>query len=373
MTSASPHRAEIVVDLGAVRHNVRRLREYAGDAQLMVVVKADGYGHGMVQVAAAARGAGAHWLGVATLEEADALRTAGDRGRLLCWLAVPGESYDAALATEVDVSAYTVEQVEAIDAAAARVGRPARVHLKIDTGLSRGGATAQDWPGLVLAALAAPHVEVVGLWSHLASADAPEDPANDAQERAFWAAVTVAEELGVRPEVRHLANSAATLWRPSARADLVRVGIASYGLSPSPAVATTEQLGLRRAMTVRGALVLGKDLAAGAGVSYGHRFVAPEPMRVGLVPLGYGDGVPRHASSRAEVQLRGRRAPVLGTICMDQFVVGAPEAQAGDPVVLFGPGDDGEPTADDWAAWCDTINYEIVTRMGGREQRVWVE
>lgn len=380
MTSASPrraehraeHRAEIVVDLGAVRHNVQRLRVYAGAAQLMVVVKADGYGHGMVQVAAAAREAGADWLGVATLEEAAALRAAGDRGRLLCWLTAPGERYDETLAADVDVSASTVEQVAEVDAAAARVGRSARMHLKIDTGLSRSGATVEDWPALVLAALAAPHLHVVGLWSHLACADDPDNPANEAQERAFHAAVAVAEELGVRPEVRHLANSAATLWRPSARADLVRVGIAAYGLSPSPAVATSEQLGLRRAMTVRGALVLAKDLPAGAGVSYGHRFVAPEPMRVGLVPLGYGDGVPRHATSRAEVQVRGRRAPVLGTICMDQFVVAVPDGAAGDAVVLFGPGDDGEPTADDWAAWCGTINYEIVTRMGGREQRVWV-
>ncbi|MGN6250559.1 MAG: alanine racemase [Marmoricola sp.] len=371
-TAPATPRAEIVVDLGAIAHNVRRLREHLGATRLMVVVNADGYGHGMAQVAAAAREAGADWLGVATLEEALALRDAGDRGRLLCWLAVPGEPYDAALAEDVDVSAYTVEQVAAVDAAAARVRRTARLHLKVDTGLSRGGAAPSDWPALVRAALAAPHVEVVGLWSHLACSDDPGNPANDVQEAAFRAAVAVAEELGARPEVRHLANSGGALWRPSAHFDLVRVGIASYGLSPAPEVSTTEELGLRRAMTVRAALVLAKDVPAGAGVSYGHTFVAPEVMRVGLVPVGYGDGVPRHASGTAEVQLRGHRSPVLGRICMDQFVVGAPRGEAGDQVLLFGPGDDGEPTADDWARWCGTINYEIVTRMGGREHRRWV-
>ena len=374
----SAARAEIVVDLDAIRHNVTRLRISTGATtadgpQLMVVVKADGYGHGMVPVARAAREAGADWLGVATLDEAVALRGSGDSGRLMCWLASPGEDYRPALEQDVDVAAYTPGQVAEIAAAARAVGTPARVHLKFDTGLSRGGASRADWQGLIDAALAAsPDVVPVGLWSHLARSDDPGHPANVAQETVFREAVALAEAAGVRPEVRHLANSAAALLRPSARFDLVRCGIATYGLSPAPAVATSADLGLVAAMTVRGTVVMGRDLAAGDGVSYGHTFVAPEPMHVALVPMGYGDGIPRHASSTAQVQVGGQRARVLGRICMDQFVVAAPQAQAGDAVVLFGPGDDGEPTAQDWAQWCDTISYEIVTRIGGRQQRRWI-
>ncbi|WP_310964993.1 alanine racemase [Nocardioides terrisoli] len=374
MTSpAAPRpRAEIVVDLDAIRHNVRRLREQVVPAAVMVVVKADGYGHGMVPVARAAREAGADWLGAATLPEAVALREAGDEGRLMCWLAAPGEDYDPALRHDIDVSASTVEQLAEIAEAAARIGTTARVHLKFDTGLTRGGSARADWQRFIAAAVELPHLDPVGVWSHLACADEPDHPANDAQERAFREVLAMVEEAGLHPEVRHLANSAGGLLRPSIRFDLVRFGIASYGLTPAPAVASSAALGLAPAMTVRGSIVLGKDVAAGDGISYGHTYVAPAPMHVGLVPMGYGDGIPRHASSTAQVQVNGRRADVLGRICMDQFVVDAPDAQAGDEVVLFGPGDDGEPTAQEWADWCDTISYEIVTRMGGRQQRVWV-
>lgn len=374
MTSpAAPRpRAEIVVDLDVIRRNVARLRELVAPSAVMVVVKADAYGHGMVPVARAARDAGADWLGVATLEEAVRLREAGDTGRLLCWLAAPGEDYAPALQHGVDVSAYTADQLAEIAEAAARIGTTARVHLKFDTGLSRGGAARVDWPGFIAAALSHSRIEAVGLWSHLACADQPDHPANDAQETAFRDALAMAADAGLEPEVRHLANSAGGLLRPSVRFDLVRFGIATYGLTPAPAVVSSPELGLVPAMTLRGAIVLGKDIAAGDGVSYGHTFVAPGPMHVGLVPMGYGDGIPRHASSTAQVQVNGRRADVLGRICMDQFVVHAPDAHAGDEVVLFGPGDDGEPTAQDWANWCDTISYEIVTRTGGRQRRVWV-
>lgn len=364
--------AEIVVDLEAIRANVRHLRELVGPAAVMVVVKADGYGHGMVPVSRAAREAGAEWLGVATLDEAVALREAGDAGRLLCWMATPGADYAPALARDVDVTAYSAEQVRAIAAAAARLSLTARLQLKFDTGLSRGGAAREHWQELIDAAVAAEHVRVTGLWSHFACSDEPDHPANDAQEQAFREALDLAHQAGLRPEVRHLANSAGALLRPSARFDLVRFGIASYGLSPAPAVATSDDLGLVPAMTVRGRLVIGKDIDAGAGVSYGHTFIAPERMRVGVVPMGYGDGIPRHASRRAQVHVRGARADVLGTVCMDQFVIGAPDLEAGDEVVVLGPGADGEPTAQDWAEWCGTISYEIVTRMGGRQRRCWI-
>ena len=377
MTAPDLARAEIVVDLEAVRHNVRTLKAAVGDAQMMTVVKADGYGHGMVEVARAAREAGADWLGVAVVEEALALREAGDTGPLLTWLAVPGEDYTRPVEAGVDLTAYTVAEVEEIAAAARAVGTRARLQLKVDTGLSRGGSSDVLWPHLLQAATAAEEsgaVVITGIWSHFACSDEPEHPANDAQEKAFLAALAVAEQWGVEPEVRHLANSAAALLRPSARFDLVRCGLASYGLSPAPDVATAAELGLRPAMTVQGRLVMVKRIAAGSGVSYGHTYVVEKDTNVAVVPMGYGDGVPRHGSSRAHVLAAGAQRLVAGRVCMDQLVIdlGDDEAQAGDEVVLFGSGADGGPTAQDWADACGTISYEIVTRIGGRMRRRYV-
>ena len=368
---AHPPVAEIVVDLDAIRANLRRLTAAAEGAAVMAVVKADGYGHGMVEVARAAREAGVPWLGAATPDEARALRAAGDTGRLLCWLGGPDEQYVDLVAADVDVTAHSPDQVRAVAAAARQAGQTARLQLKVDTGLSRGGAGRDLWPALIEAAAGAPEVQVTGVWSHLACADEPDHPANAEQVRVFCEALAMVEQAGLEPEVRHLANSAGTLFLPSTRFDLVRCGIATYGLSPAPGVASSAELGLTPAMTVRGRLLVAKDIPAGAGVSYGHTFVAPDDMRVGLVPMGYGDGIPRSASRRAEVQLGGRRSALLGTVCMDQFVVAAPDGEVGDEVVLFGTGRDGEPTADDWARWCETINYEIVTRIGGRQQRTY--
>jgi alanine racemase len=343
----------------------------------MVVVKADGYGHGMVESAAAARDAGAPWLGVATIEEALRLRSAGDTGRILCWLTVPGDDWGAAIDADVDVTAYTTDELDEIRAAVAdQGGRRARLQLKVDTGLSRGGATRDHWPDLVRAARAGEADDrwrVTGVWSHFACSDEPEHDANQAQESAFRDALAVAEQAGLRPEVRHLANSAAAMLRPTSRFDLVRCGIAAYGLDPAPGL--SPDVGLRPAMTVTAPLALVKTVPAGAGVSYGHTWTAPSDTRIGLVPLGYGDGVPRHASNAAEVWVDGKRHRIRGRVCMDQFVVeleggsdGAGVAP-GDEVVLFGPGDAGEPTADDWARACGTIHYEIVTRIGGRLRR----
>ncbi|KRF35271.1 alanine racemase [Nocardioides sp. Soil805] len=367
-----PARAEIVVDLAAIRHNVRRLREVVGpDVAMMAVVKADGYGHGMVPVARAAREAGAGWLGVATIDEALALRDAGDTGRVLCWLTVPGEDYAAAAAADLDVTAYSVAALEEMVAAGV-----ARVQLKVDTGLSRGGAARADWPALFARAAALEEegrTRITGVWSHLAASDDPDHPANAAQEDAFRDALALAAEAGLRPEVRHLANSAAAVLRPGARYDMVRCGIAAYGLDPAPGV--TPDLGLRPAMTVRADLAMVKRIAAGDGVSYGHTWVAERDTSVGVVPVGYGEGVPRAAGNRVEVWAGGARRPVRGRVCMDQVVVdlGDDELRAGDDVVLFGPGDRGEPTALEWAEALDTINYEIVTRIGGRLTRRHVD
>ncbi|MEP7090081.1 MAG: alanine racemase [Nocardioidaceae bacterium] len=364
-------RAEIVVDLDAIADNVAVLKARVGDAAMMTVVKADGYGHGLVESARAARAGGADWLGVAVLEEAQALRDAGDTGPLLCWLAVPGEDYTGAVESGVDLTAYTIAEVEAIAAAARSVGRRARVQLKVDTGLSRGGATGALWPGVVVAAAGAEQegaVHITGVWSHLACSDEPDHPANELAERAFVKALQVVDAVGIEPEVRHLSNSAAALLRPWSAYDLVRCGIASYGVSPAPEVVTATELGLVPAMTARTRLALVKDLPAGAGVSYGHTWTTARETTVGLVPVGYADGVPRHASSRAHVLAGGRQRRIAGRVCMDQLVVDleGDHAEAGDEVVLFGTGADGAPTAQDWAEACDTIAYEIVTRIGGR-------
>ena len=364
-------RAEVVVDLDAIARNVATLRSRAG-AAMMTVVKADGYGHGLVEAGRAARAGGADWLGVAVPEEALALRTAGDTGPLLAWLHVPGEDLTGLVEAAVDVGVYTLDALAAVAAAARLLGRRARVQLKVDTGLSRGGATEEQWPALVDAAADAEQsgaVQVTGVWSHFACADEPDHPSNALQEEAFVDALKVVDAVGLEPEVRHLSNSAGTLLRPWSTYDLVRCGIASYGLSPAPDVVSAAELGLVPAMTARARLALVKRLPAGASVSYGHTWTAERDTVVGLVPVGYGDGVPRHASSAAETSVGGRRAPVAGRVCMDQLVVDlgpGTEAVGGDEVVLFGVGEDGAPTAQDWADAAGTISYEIVTRIGGR-------
>ena len=363
------------IDLAAMRANVTALRRLVGGAALMVVVKADGYGHGMVRCAAAARQAGADWLGVATPAEALALREAGDTGPLLAWLYGVEEDLTPLVATEVDVSAQSLDQVSRLVAAAATVERRARVHLKIDTGLSRNGASAGDWPQLCAAAAEAEQVgalEVVGVWSHLAAADEPGHPSVEHQVSAFEQACRTAESAGLRPRLRHLANSAGALAWPRTRYDLVRVGIAAYGIDPAPGLADLAGVELRPVMTLRASLVNVKEVGAGSGVSYGWTWTAPRRTEVGLVPLGYADGIPRHASNRARVGWRGRQVPLRGRVCMDQFVVELGPGVAGEPgeeVVVFGGGHDGAPTAADWAQWCDTIGYEIVTRIGPRVPR----
>jgi len=364
------------IDLAAISHNVELLRGSAGGAGLMAVVKADGYGHGIIPAARAAVAGGATWLGVATLEEAMTVRRAGIEVPLVCWLYAPGERFDDVIAAGVDLSATSVDQVAEITEAAARVGRPVRLHLKADTGLSRRGATPADWPVLVDAALRAQAeglATVVGLWSHFACADEPGHPSIAAQLREFDDAVELAEKAGVRPEVRHIANSAAVLTLPEARYDLVRAGIAVYGLDPIPSLGPARRLGLRPAMTLTGRLALVKRVGAGVGVSYGHRYTTSAETTLGLVPLGYADGIPRLGTNLLQVWAAGKRRRIAGTVCMDQFVidVGDDAVQVGDEVILFGPGDQGEPTAQDWAEMLGTISYEIVTRIGARIPRTY--
>ncbi|GGL75000.1 alanine racemase [Streptomyces fumigatiscleroticus] len=384
-TSAAPNpaalRARAEIDLAAVRANVRALRALAPGAVLMAVVKADGYGHGAVQCARAAVAAGADWLGTATPQEALALRAEAGLPadtRIMCWLWTPGGPWREAIEADLDVSVSGMWALDEVREAARAAGRPARVQLKADTGLGRSGCQpGADWEELVGQALRAEGeglLRVTGLWSHFACADEPGHPSIAAQLTRFREMVAYAEQQGVRPDVRHIANSPATLTLPEAHFDLVRTGIALYGISPGPEVGTPADFGLRPAMTLSASLALVKQVPGGHGVSYGHHYVTPGETTLGLVPLGYADGIPRHASSAGPVLVDGKWRTVAGRVAMDQFVVdlGGDRPEPGARAVLFGPGDRGEPTAEDWAQAAGTIAYEIVTRIGTRVPRVYV-
>jgi alanine racemase len=369
--------AQATIDLDAIRDNVVALRARSA-ADVLAVVKADGYGHGLVPAAEAAVDGGATWLGTALLDEALALRAAGVTGpRVLSWLLGPGERWAEALDADIDLSANAAWAVAQIADAVRGGATPARLHLKVDTGLSRGGAARADWSELVALAArgqAEGTLRVVGVWSHLAHADDPGNPTITAQAEAFREAVREAEAAGLRPEVRHLANSAATLTTPEHHFDLVRPGLACYGLSPVPQAGEPSAFGLRPAMTLAARLILVKRLPAGSGVSYGHAYTTSHESTLGLVPLGYADGVPRNAGNAAPVLAAGSQRRIAGRVCMDQFVLdlGDDPADVGDEVVLFGPGLNGEPTAQNWADATGTISYEIVTRVGPRVPRQYV-
>ncbi|MEV5890108.1 alanine racemase [Nonomuraea fuscirosea] len=367
--------AEARVDLAAIRHNVSLIKDAAGGAELMAAVKADSYGHGLVPVSEAVLRAGVSRLGTAFVREALALREAGVTAPILSWLITPDEPLDEALTHDVELSASDVRLLDEIAAAARRTGRTATLHLEADTGMSRGGSPPAAWPALLARALelrAEGVIEIAGLWSHFACADIPGHPSIARQLEAFETALKLAEQAGAGGShvIRHIANSAATMTLPEARYDMVRSGIAMYGLSPVPELG---DFGLRQAMTLVARVGLAKRVTEDSGVSYGHLYTTACETTLGLVPLGYADGILRHATGRAEVLAGGRRRLIAGRVCMDQFMIdmGDDPLAAGDEVVLFGPGDEGEPTAQEWADSLGTITHEIVTRIGARVPRVY--
>jgi alanine racemase len=364
-----------VVDLDAIAHNVRVLCEHAGTAQVMAVVKADGYGHGAVEVGRAALAAGAAELGVATLAEAMALRLGGVTAPVLAWMHPPGTDFAAAIAADVQIGVSSTRQVRDVVDAVRRAGTTATVTVKVDTGLNRNGVAAADFPGLLAAlrgAIAEDAIRVRGLMSHLSHGDEPAHPNNDLQARRLREMLGDARRSGVPFEVVHLANSPAVLARPDLAYDMVRPGIAVYGLNPLPG---PDGAGLIPAMTLKAPVSMVKSLHAGDGVSYGHTWTAPCDTTVAVVPLGYADGVFRKLSGRIDVLINGRLRRNVGRICMDQFVVdlgpGSVDVSEGDEAVLFGPGTGGEPTAQDWADLLGTIHYEVVTSPRGRVVRTY--
>ena len=368
-----PQRSALV-DLSAISANVATLRRLAGTAEVMAVLKADGYGHGLIPAARAAVRGGASYLGTAVLEEAFGLRAAGIGGPIFSWLAAPGSDYARAISLDIDLAAYDLAQLAEICRAARQAGQAAKVHLKIDTGMWRGGASAAQWPALCTAAQraqAAGLIEATGIWSHLASADEPGNPATAQQLAAFRQALAVAAELGVVPRLRHIANSAATLACPDAQFDMVRPGLAVFGINPLPERYRTAHQVLRPAMTLGAAVAHVKPVPAGAAVSYGGTERTSAQTQLAIIPLGYADGVMRSASGRGPVQIGAGRYRVIGRICMDQFMVevGPDAVRPGQQAVLFGPGDCGEPHVEQWAEAAGTIPYEILTRIGARVPR----
>jgi alanine racemase len=367
--------AEAVVDLDAVEHNVRLLREHAGSAQVMAVVKADGYGHGATPVARAALAAGAAELGVATIDEALVLRRDGICSPVLAWLHPPGTDFAPALEADVEIAVSSVRQFGELRDAVERTSRTATVTVKVDTGLNRNGVGAAEYPAMLTAlrrAQADGAIRLRGIMSHLVHGDDPDNPVNDLQAQRLRDMQDQARHKGVRYEVVHLSNSPSVMTRPDLTFDMVRPGIAVYGQTPIP---ERGDMGLRPAMTLKCPVAMVRSVQAGEGVSYGHTWIAERDTTLALLPIGYADGVFRTLSGRIDVLINGKLRRSVGRICMDQFVVdlgpGRVDVAEGDDAILFGPGTRGEATAQDWADLLGTINYEVVTSPRGRVTRTY--
>jgi alanine racemase len=367
--------AQAVVDLDAIAHNVRLLRELAGSAQVMAVVKADGYGHGATQAGRAALAAGAAELGVATIDEALALRRDGISAPVLAWLHAPGTDFAPALEADVQIALSSTRQLRELLVAVEHTGRTATVTVKVDTGLNRNGVSVAEYPELLTAlhrAQADDAIRLRGIMSHLVHGDDPENTVNDLQAQRLRDMLALARDRGVRFEIAHLCNSPGAMTRPDLAFDMVRPGIAIYGQTPIP---ERGDMGLHPAMTLKCPVALVRSVHAGDGVSYGHTWIAEHDTTLALLPIGYADGVFRILSGRIDVLINGRLRRSVGRICMDQFVVdlgpGAIDVAEGDDAILFGPGTQGEHTAQDWAELLGTINYEVVTSPRGRVTRTY--
>ena len=361
-------RAEVRIDLDRIAANIKYLKEFSG-TPVMAVVKADAYGHGLVSVAKTALEAGATALGVALLEEAITLREAGITAPILAWLVPPGSDFKLAVDNKIELAASSIIALEQIGSVKSE-HRP-RVHLEVDTGMTRGGFLG-EWGKIDGHHVA--NIEIVGIFSHFARADEPHEKQNEIQRDRFKEMIATLESFGYTNIIRHLSNSAATLKDAQSRFDMVRVGIAMYGLSPdAKTLGDSASLGLKPAMQLRAKLHLVKSVPAKTPVGYGAAAYTSAETKLGIVAMGYADGIPRIAQG-AGVFVDGRRAPIIGRVSMDQFVVDLgldSKAKSGDWSIVFGDGLTGEYTADDWGLASDTINYEIVTRIGPRVPRIY--
>ena len=365
------------VDLAAIRDNVKVLQNLAKNSEVMAVVKADAYGHGLIPVAKAARQGGATWLGTALLEEAISLRSSGDSGRILTWLGSPNDKWQECIDLGIDVSVSSIEIASGVIKAAKKIGKKAKIHIKVDTGLGRNGVMPgdlADLTSLLEEATANGLVEVVAVWTHFALADAPSSPTIAKQLEVLDASFKFVESRGFKNLMKHAANSAATLTSPHTHFDLVRPGIAVYGITPGGEVGKASEFGLRPAMTLKAQAALVKDVPAGHGISYGAEYVTKQNTKIALIPLGYADGIPRIAGNKGPVLANGKKFSVAGRVCMDQFVIdiGELDFSTGDEVILFGDPAQNEPDVEEWAKASQSIGYEIVTRLGSRVPRIYL-
>lgn len=370
----TPH-AKATIDLGALASNVDYLNQRTGNAAVMAVVKADAYGHGLVPSAQAALAGGATWLGTALFQEALALRDAGVSAKILTWLGTIDDQFAECIDRDIDLGVSSLQSLRSIAHVAKQVGKRARVHFKIDTGLGRNGVMPHDLAELIDEALQhTDSVAVIGAMGHFAYADEPHHPTIAKQLEVFAQAIDAMESAGFELEVKHHANSAATLTLPEAHFNLVRPGIAIYGITPGLSLGTAGDLGLKPVMTLQASVALAKNVPAGTGISYAHAYHTSSDTRLALIPAGYSDGIPRAASNKGPVSINGKTFKVAGRVCMDQFVVdvGDLPVEIGDNAVLFGDPQLGVPSVEDWAVACDTIGYEIVTRMGPRVVREYI-
>ncbi|GAB2640001.1 alanine racemase [Gordonia jinhuaensis] len=364
------------IDLGAVAHNIGVLRDRSG-ADVMAVVKADGYGHGAAPVARAALAAGACAIGTATLPEALALREAGIGAPITCWLLSSDLDFGPAIDADIEVAVSSPRVLASVIDAAHQSGKTARVGLKIDTGLGRSGVAPDEWEttrDLVAKAVAEESISFGSLMSHLARGDEVDHRLNDEQVARLDQCRADLGRLGVAPTVEHIANSPAALARPDLARDMVRPGLAVYGRTPLPHIG---DFGLIPAMTLTAEVILVKHLARGSGVSYNHTWVTPRDTTIAILPAGYADGVPRAIAGKFAVSINGRMFPSVGRVCMDQVVVDlGPDGGGvgeGDRAELFGTGADGGATALDWANASDTIDYEIISGIRGRRVRTYID
>lgn len=365
------------IDLAAIRDNVKVLCDLARNSEVMAVVKADAYGHGLIPVSKAARQGGATWLGTALLEEAIELRKSGDKGRILTWLGSNQDRWQECVELGIDLSVSSIENASAIINAAKVTGKTAQVHIKVDTGLGRNGVMPNDLAdltNLLEEAKASGLVEVVAVWTHFALADAPSSPTIAKQLEVLDESYKYVASRGFKNLMKHAANSAATLTAPNAHFDLVRPGIAVYGITPGGEVGKASEFGLRPAMALKAQAVVVKKVPAGHGISYGAEYVTKTDTRIALIPLGYADGIPRIAGNKGPVTAKGKNFSVAGRVCMDQFVIdiGDLDFSTGDEVILFGDPARNEPDVEEWAKASQSIGYEIVTRLGPRVPRIYL-
>ena len=369
-------RASAEINLSAITQNFKSIKSRT-TADVLAVVKADAYGHGLIPVSKALEEAGADWFGTALLEEAINLRKAGILKPIISWLTPLGEDFKSAIDLDIDLGIPSIDLLNEVIKAASLTGKAARIHLEIDTGMSRGGVLS-EWDQLIKSVLVGVNLKqlkVIGIWSHFARADEPDELMNQEQLSLFEEKVNQAKAAGIDAQFIHIANSAALFTNKSSHKNIIRSGIALFGLSPDiKTIGDSSSLGLKPAMKLKAKLNLVKEVKAGSSVGYGGTAVLKSDTKLGVVALGYADGIPRNTNNLAGVFVDKKRAPIIGRVSMDQFVVDlgiTSTAKTGDEVIVFGDGSSGEYTVDEWAKAANTINYEIITRIGPRVPRIY--